>query len=235
MNLQPLEAKTMADSVVERLRDAIITGRFAQGMRLLESSLAQSLGVSRGPVRTALAALEAEGLVVSIPHRGCRVVLIREEDIREIYSLRGAIETLALEELFRRGEHTEIVPRLHELADGMEAASRRGHWPEVVALDQEFHFTICEASGHSRVLRVFNSLKSQVSLIVNMQAGLYASSNQMAENHRRIADAIAASNFEVAKERLVGNFRESVRYLTEQLRNREEHQVDPSQKGVVSR
>lgn len=235
MNLQPLETKTMADSVLERLRDAIITGRFSQGMRLLESSLAQSLGVSRGPVRTALAALEAEGLVVSIPHRGCRVVTIREEDIWEVYSLRGAIETLALEELFRRAKHTEIVPKLYELADGMEEASRRGQWPEVVALDQAFHSTICEASGHSRVLRVFNSLKSQVSLIVNMQAGLYASSNQMAENHRRIADAIAASNFEEARERLVANFRESVHYLTEQLRNRGNHPMDPPQRGVAGR
>lgn len=76
--------KPLRDVVVESIRQAIISGQFPPGMRLMELQLAEEMGVSRTPVREAIRKMELEGLVVMIPRRGAYVADISIKDINEV-------------------------------------------------------------------------------------------------------------------------------------------------------
>src|SRR5262245_56805154 len=92
--LTPAVKRSLADDVVDRLRDAIFRGRFKPGEPLREEQLAAMLDVSRGPVREALVQLEREGLVLVRRHRGATVARLSRGDLEDVYSLRLALERL---------------------------------------------------------------------------------------------------------------------------------------------
>jgi DNA-binding GntR family transcriptional regulator len=146
--------------VLERLRALILTGEYGPEERLIEEQLAERLGVSRTPVRQALTMLEAEGLVEIAPHRGATVCSFSFEDVWDIYDLRAVLEGHAARRAAGRIEGPELE-RLRELADGMEGLAGRfeDHEEEIralVALNQEFHGTIVEASRNRRLQRLIN-------------------------------------------------------------------------------
>src|SRR6056297_540952 len=84
--------------VFETLRKAIVSLTLAPGERLVEREIAQRMGVSRTPVREALRHLEAQGLVEHLPRKGCVVRDIDPAELEEIFSIREALEILALRE-----------------------------------------------------------------------------------------------------------------------------------------
>jgi DNA-binding GntR family transcriptional regulator len=115
-----LRYATLGDSVLNILRQAILTGVFAPGERLRQDALAEALGVSRMPVRSALLQLDTEGLVSFHPHRGAMVRTLKPDQVREIYELREVLETHAL----RRTVQVMSADRyqhLEELADALDA------------------------------------------------------------------------------------------------------------------
>ncbi len=145
---------------LERLRALILTGEYGPDERLIEEQLADRLGVSRTPVRQALAMLEAEGLVEITPNRGATVRSFSVDDVWDIYDLRAVLEGHAARRAAGRIENGELE-RLRELAGEMERLPGRfdDHEEEsraLVALNQEFHGTIVEASRNRRLERLIN-------------------------------------------------------------------------------
>jgi DNA-binding GntR family transcriptional regulator len=142
------------------LRALILTGEYGPDERLIEEQLAERLGVSRTPVRQALTMLEAEGLVEITPNRGATVCSFSIEDVWDIYDLRAVLEGHAARRAAGRIERRELE-RLRELAREMEGLPGQfdDHEEEIralVALNQEFHGTIVEASRNRRLERLIN-------------------------------------------------------------------------------
>ena len=94
-NFNVNEYLPLRDVVFNTLRQAIITGEFAPGERLMEISLANRLGVSRTPVREAIRKLELEGLVIMIPRKGAQVPRITEKNLRDVIEIRTVLEEFA--------------------------------------------------------------------------------------------------------------------------------------------
>src|SRR5512147_2302861 len=94
--LEPAKSNGLFQEVADRLREAILQGRFRPGERLREAELATMLEVSRGPVREALTRLEHEGLVTTRRNRGATVSRLSKEDEEEVRSLRLTLERLAV-------------------------------------------------------------------------------------------------------------------------------------------
>jgi DNA-binding GntR family transcriptional regulator len=145
---------------VERLRALILTGEYGPDERLIEEQLAERLGVSRTPVRQALTMLEAEGLVEIAPNRGATVCSFTTEDVWDIYDLRAVLEGHAARRAAGRIERRELE-YLRKLTGEMEGLAGRfdDHEEEIrvlVALNQEFHGTIVEASRNRRLGRLIN-------------------------------------------------------------------------------
>ncbi|MDT4894290.1 MAG: hypothetical protein QOE97_3325 [Pseudonocardiales bacterium] len=112
--------KTIGQMVYAVLHEAITNGAFAPGEWLRQESLAEAIGVSRIPVRTALLQLESEGLVTFHPHRGARVRTLSPAQIDEIYGLRVLLESHALRLSMARMT-PERVQRMQELAERLDA------------------------------------------------------------------------------------------------------------------
>ncbi len=143
-------------SVVTALRQLIIEGRYPSGARLAEIPVAQTLGVSRTPVRLAFRTLEQEGLLEKTGKRGLVVRAFTEADVLCAIEVRGALEGLAARRLAERGPDAALLSTLNDclaegervLADGRLSELHIARWS---ALNQVFHAAIVGATG-SRVI-----------------------------------------------------------------------------------
>lgn len=155
--MDPIEhSGTETTSVVATLRQLIVKGALPAGERVAEIPVAQSLGVSRTPVRLAFRALEQEGLLSKAGKRGYVVRRFSEADVRAAIEVRGTLEGLAARHLAERGLSEPVRATLHEcLAEGA-AVLAKGHLvDEDVArwsrLNQRFHDALVDAH-ESRVI-----------------------------------------------------------------------------------
>lgn len=170
--LSPTRRRVLMDDVVDALRDAILAGKLKPGMRLIEDDLAAMLKVSRGPVRQAIFRLEQEGLVAHEAHRGATVRAISPEDAAEIYSLRTALETLAIDCACRRAGPAEIAAIEAVLTRFRETPRIEISRKIVAELDIDFHDAIFRAAGHVRLYRAWETLRSQVMMFLLLRDAL---------------------------------------------------------------
>jgi DNA-binding GntR family transcriptional regulator len=148
-----LRPPTMAEAALERLREAIILGELTPGTPLRLEDLARSLGMSISPIREAVRQLEARGLAEHVPHHGAKVVALEIEELRELFSIRLALETMAVRraaELF--GAEDEQTARAH--LDELDAARRGRDARAAVRAHTAFHFTLYEAARSASLLRL---------------------------------------------------------------------------------
>ncbi|MEV8632966.1 GntR family transcriptional regulator [Streptosporangium sp. NPDC051023] len=118
-------ARTAGQLSYAVIRECIITGLLAPGEHLRQEDLAERIGVSRIPVRTALMQLESEGLVSFNPHRGAVVRTLTVEQVREIYQLRELVEAHALRKSIARMTSARAA-RLRELGETLDGPHERG-------------------------------------------------------------------------------------------------------------
>jgi GntR family transcriptional regulator of vanillate catabolism len=154
--MDPIEGSTDPISVVTTLRQLIVSGRMPAGERVAEIPVAESLGVSRTPVRLAFRSLEQEGLLERAGKRGYVVRSFSEADVRSAIEVRGTLEGLAARHLAERGMSAEVRAALAQaIADG-QVVLGKGYMVEDdiarwSALNQRFHDAIVSAH-ESRVI-----------------------------------------------------------------------------------
>ena len=144
--------RTLADSAVELLHEAILNGDFAPGERLPIEDLAARLGMSPMPIREALRELDARGLVEHIPHRGARVAEVSVVDLRETYEVRLSLETMAVRQAALNFTESDAEKAASHLKEWRQA-KRGGQAVAARIAHTEFHFTLYEAAGSRWLLR----------------------------------------------------------------------------------
>lgn len=170
--LQRRERRVLTDDVADSIREAILSGRIKSGERLIEDELAENLNVSRGPIRAAIFRLEQEGLVVHETHRGATVARVSIEDADEIYSLRRALERLAVENACLKATDADFAPldAILLLFQSVPRASMTRR--RVAELDIEFHDALFRAAHHGRLQRAWEALRSQIFVFLLLRDGL---------------------------------------------------------------
>ncbi len=153
--------RVLSDEVADRLREAIVTGRFKPGQHLREAEISAALQVSRSPVRDAFAQLGHEGLVAIRSHRGAIVVGLTAQDVEEVYTLRASLESLAVRLAIARAT-PEDLGRLRELANRMPEAAARLSPREYAELDVAFHDLVYQAARHDRLYACWTMLRSHI-------------------------------------------------------------------------
>lgn len=172
VHLQRRERRVLTDDVADSLREAILSGRLKGGDRLIEDDLAENLNVSRGPIRQAIFRLEQEGLVVHETHRGATVTQVSMEDAAEIYSLRKALERLAIGSACEKATVEDLAPleAILLLFQSIPRASMTRR--RVAELDIDFHDALFRAAHHARLYRTWESLRSQIFVFLLLRDGL---------------------------------------------------------------
>ena len=186
---------------LNHVREAIIKGRLKPGDRLVESQLAEQMQISRFPVREALRYLEKEGLVDNIPFKGTYVSKFTENDMEEVFSLRGAIEGLALQILTNiiDGEKLAI---LAAIIKDMEISAHDDDHGKVVANDLRFHRTICEMTGHRKLLFFWETLEHHIYMFLTIEKNVYNPPEKYVVTHYPILEALKKKDSELALARL---------------------------------
>jgi DNA-binding GntR family transcriptional regulator len=187
------EATSAAEVATGHIRQLITTGELAAGEVLREDDLAARLGMSRTPLREAIARLETEGLVVSRPHRSAVVFKPSADDLREIYEMRIALESLAARLATERAGPDDVaeLQRLWEELD--ETPPGRG-W---VRRNRAFHLRLYRVSGRDRLLRMIENLRDQSEPYVRMFV-VFGHGSEAQEDHRRLIDAVRAGDSDKA-------------------------------------
>lgn len=200
-HLEPLSTQNLRHHIGARIREAILSGAYDCGDRLIESSIADQLGVSRAPVREALSALEKEGLVNSIPRRGYFVREFTLQDIEEIYSLRLLLEAEALRRVVDHVSE-EDVARLQHAVDKLDEAARRGDDPSAITQwDMAFHRLLCELADHSRLCSAWANMGLQTELLIGVTSRTHDPGDPR-KWHQGLINAIAEGDAERAVETL---------------------------------
>lgn len=208
--------KSLREAAYAAIREAIVSGVLRPGQRLVELDLAQRLGISRAPVREALRLLESEGLVVAEPHRGAHVAHFSRHDLWEIYTLRAAVEGLAVR-LVAASPTLEVIDRLESLVHQMRETAACGERERLTDLDLEFHRTICQAANHRRLLEAWEGMSAQVRMFVAITSQHRLPPEQLVRYHEVVLEAIRHRDPDRAEatlkshileygERIAGNF-----------------------------
>ncbi|MBN3801479.1 GntR family transcriptional regulator [Paraburkholderia sp. Ac-20336] len=156
--------ETLRHQVENVLRQAIVSGRFAPGARLIERELCETLGVSRTSVREALRRLEAEKLVRNVPHKGPIVAVMSKHEASELYALRGLLEGFAAHE-FARLASDDAIARFGEVAKELRAEAVAQNQDGVLRAKTALYGVLLDNCGNTLVREVLNSLYSRINLL----------------------------------------------------------------------
>jgi DNA-binding GntR family transcriptional regulator len=182
-------AQSLAAQVAEFIVDGIASGAFQFGQRLVETDLARQLNVSRVPIREAIKMLEAQGILLVIPHRGAYIAEFDERKIERICQARAALENLALPDaLAALRTRPERLASLETLIARMERAYAEGDWAEAGRADLEFHRQICLASDNEIVITLWEALARHIAIVFGRELAAERGNPRLAAQHRRIVE-----------------------------------------------
>jgi DNA-binding GntR family transcriptional regulator len=162
--LPQVKAETLRSQVENQLRQAIVGGLLKPGQKLVERELCERLGVSRPSLREALRRLEAEKLIVNVPHRGPEVASMTLAEARDLYAMRRLLEGFAARE-FTRLATDEQVKALAKAVKRLREAGHKNNRAGVLEAKADFYDTLLGGCGNALVQEILGSLLSRVSLL----------------------------------------------------------------------
>ena len=163
--LEPLEAlpgrKSLGQHVFENLRQAILRGDIAPGQRLVESRIADALGISRTPVREAIHKLEREGAIGRLPRGGFSVMGLTREEIEETFGIRSLLESYAARLAAMKHQAKELRP-LEDKIETFQAILDRGQLETLARVNTEFHDLLYALSRSPKLIKMIHDLRDQI-------------------------------------------------------------------------
>lgn len=207
------------EEISQYIKEAILNGELKPGDRIVETRLAQELGVSQAPVREAIRELEFSGLVEQKPFSGTYVKQIAVREMRQFYEVRGALEKLGAECAIRHMTEQEYED-LETVIFAMERAAEERNVQEYIKCDARFHNQIVEAAQ--------NELLGKLWELCNIRSWLYVGTSltgrdlpELASRHRNIFEALQSGDLE----RLRFSIEAHLSDLLEMMKEREEELV----------
>ncbi|HET8662691.1 MAG TPA: GntR family transcriptional regulator [Nocardioides sp.] len=210
--LAPLRLESTPVLVADRLREGILDGTFPPRTQLSEVALSQQLSVSRGPIREAMQRLLQEGLLRGERNRGVFVVDLGENDVRDIYLARSAVERTAASIVVSSGTD-EDFETLQSMVDQL-AGAVDSNWVEMTKMDLQFHLALVAAAGSRRLDRMFRTLMAESQLCIVRLEPFYPGREEVVHEHQAILDAIRARDSAQADKLLAAHMEVSADRLT---------------------
>lgn len=161
--------RTLEAMVCEQLRTWVVTGRLKPGERLVEATLAEEMGVSRGPVRNAIRQLVREGFVDLAPRRGATVAEVSVRDALHCYEVRIALEGTAAALAADRRTEADLVALDAVLVAGEEAVAA-GRWDALAPLNNDFHTALATAADNDELVALMRQYALRIAWIFSLVA-----------------------------------------------------------------
>lgn len=182
---------SLADNIANLIANSIATRRLVPGERIVETTLAEKLGVSRVPIREALKVLHAQGILTGGGHRGYHVAIFDAETTQQILEVRLQLETFLLRDALKNWRSGVEDPRqLNAAIAEMERAAKGEDLPGSLLADLEFHRTIRNAARNPVAGTLWDTIARHVMIVFNFER--YRDKNLMAipRQHEELRDFI---------------------------------------------
>ena len=153
--------KSLGEHVFDSLKQAIIEGKFSAGEWLVESHIAETLGISRTPVREAIHKLEREGFVEQQPRGGFTVLGLNRADIEETFGIRSVLEGYAARLAAIKHRKGELAP-LNKKIDEFQKCLDSKQLNDLTEINTEFHDLLYALSKSPKLIHMINVLREQI-------------------------------------------------------------------------
>lgn len=223
LQFETLKQRQITGEIYHLLREKIIAWELLPGQRIAVDEIAGQLGVSRTPLKDALARLESEGLIEIQPRRGTFVTELTPDDVREKFEVREALEMKACELLEGKLDDSKIA----QLRAVNEIFTSPGiSLTENARLDAQFHSLLVEYCGNTHLRDVYSRLNAHLQIArIHYQSDHWMHRFRIArEEHIAIVDALADHRIDVATALLREHIRSSMRRMISDM---------PSANGAV--
>ena len=194
--VETIDKRSLESQAADLLRRLIVRGELRAGERLVEIPLADRFALSRGTIRAALRRLIEEGLVCHVPYTGYQVIDLSDQDLWELYTLRGALESLGTRLAAMRID-AEGVRQLRAAFSQLLAAAESADHERADQLDRELHKLIIRLSGHERLLQHYLRVENQFRVYIAL-SNREVDAREICESHRELVQSICAGDAERA-------------------------------------
>ena len=199
--------QSRAAQVLDALRAAIRDGRYPPGARMRETEVAATLGVSRTPVREAFRQLQADGLLTLEPWRGVVVAKLDQQQLVELYAMRGVLEGAAAALAARHAAPSQ----LSALKDVLDASAGETDAAHLADLNRQFHQGIYAAAHNRYLLKALHALGDSMALLPSTTYALLDRPAAALSEHRNLLAAIEAGDAAEAEATARHHIREAER------------------------
>lgn len=209
VQLRPVRDNTLRAQIVQQLQAMVTNGRYRPGERLTENALAEELHVSRAPLREAIRELADLGILVSQPYRGLFVRPVSVTDLRELYSMRTALEQFA----FKLAWDLRTENSMADLKDRYEtliAAQAGGDQAAAILQETIFHSWIYELSGHSLLLTHWKRLVPLVQIYLSLHHKMHGSHGRFREMTKEYIEIASGEHLEDMLEHIEDHMRQGL-------------------------
>lgn len=209
--LQPQkQRKTLGDQIYESIRESIVSFRLAPGTMIYENELADTMKVSRTPVREAIRLLVSEQLLEVLPQRGTRIALISARKVSEARFIREQLELgafkLAAAKWGERDRSTESAS-IEMLLKQQQDASDAKNIARFLQLDEAFHRAILELAGNDTLLQMIYYMRGHLNRARYLAIDQFGHTDRVIEEHRLLYEAIREGSEQLVAERLAQHIR----------------------------
>jgi DNA-binding GntR family transcriptional regulator len=182
--------RNAATRIAAQLRNEILHGDLAPGSRLAQVALAERFGVSRIPVRDALAVLTGEGLIQPLANATAVVTRMSVEELQELYDLRGAIEPMAVRIAVPNVGRADILHMRKQLTAMTESADPRA-W---LAANTEFHAAVYRKANRPRTVELVEQLRRLTDRYIYLHIESIGETDHLEAEHRSILAAVESGD-----------------------------------------
>jgi DNA-binding GntR family transcriptional regulator len=188
---QRLQPVTLVERAAEAIIAAAAAGLLLPGDRVVEAEVARSLGISRVPVREALRLLESQGIVTNEPYKGIRLMRVDAGHLRDVLTVRVALESVAVKEILSRKDgRRDLVRRLKDRLHEMEKSVAADDAYLFATADTNFHRELCMLSGNEVLCRMWEQIARQLTIYVGLST-LMKDREGIVDEHRRLISVLA--------------------------------------------
>jgi DNA-binding GntR family transcriptional regulator len=211
MRLSGVKGRTLAEQVVQTIRQAIIDGQFTPGERLIDAEIAERLATSRPTVRDAFRRLQHEGIIINYPHRGYFVADFSPQQAIEVLELRGLLEGRAAAAAVAVLANDDLIA-LGQIADSIARYDFRNDVQLIRDLDISFHRLIIERSNQPILAELFSTLDSRLSVLNTLSSGVFnVDARDTSRRHHEYVEVLRARDPEQARDAAREHYQHYVR------------------------
>ncbi|GMK48829.1 GntR family transcriptional regulator [Paenibacillus glycanilyticus] len=209
-SLQPQQRKTLGDQIYESIRESIVSFKLPPGTMIYENELAETMKVSRTPIREAIRLLVSEQLLEVLPQRGTRIALISARKVSEARFIREQLELgafrLAAAQWGERDRSAESTA-FEALLEQQRAAAETKDIALFMQLDESFHRAVLEIAGNETLMQMIYYMRAHLNRARYLAIDQFGHMDRVIEEHRQLFEAIRSGDEQLAAARLEQHIR----------------------------